>query len=135
MKTIVLTLFTAAIGAGFIQAIRKLLTPGFPLSAIGSAIVVVTATLLLISEVAGLNTSLLFPGILVAGTFAGTICAQQSLWSPASILRGLGVSAGSITVVAAFATNYTAAALALLATGVLTKLHMDISASRAVCQE
>lgn len=135
METIVLTLLTAAIGVGMIQLIRRFLTPRYLLRAIGSAIVAVTTTLLLISKAAGLNTSFLFPGILVAGTFAGTICAQPGLWTPASILRALAISAGSITLVGALTANYSAAALAILAAGVLTKLYMDVSASQSALTE
>lgn len=129
-KAIVSTLLTIASGIGVVWIIRERLAPKFPVGAKAACIAVVGAALLLLCEIAGLNTSLLFPGLLVVAAFTGAMCTQSSPWSSSSILQALAISAGSIVIVAVLTSNYSAAALALLASGVLVKLYADVAPKR-----
>jgi hypothetical protein len=126
-KVIVSTLLILASGIGVAWIIRERLAPKCPVGAKAACIAVVAAALLLLCKVAGLSTALLFPGILVVAAFTGAMCSQPSPWSSSSILQALAVSAGSIVIVAVLTSNYSAAALALLASGVLVKLYADVS--------
>jgi len=129
-KVLVSTFVMLAICVGMLWIIRKRLTSRHPVGATSAAIAVVAATLLSITVLAGLNRSLLFPGLLVVAVFTGAASAHRDPWSRLSVLHALGISAGGIAVIATMTANYSAAALALIATGVLIRLHADDSVKR-----
>ena len=125
--TIVSTLIALTICIGLTRLIRRRLSPRFPVGAMGASIAVIAATLFLVAAFAGMNIAFLYPGLLVVVAFIGVICVQPSPWAASSILRALAVSAGGIAVVSVLTSDFIAATLAVLATGVLIRLYCEAS--------
>lgn len=134
-KVMISALLILPICIGLVWLIRRRLTPGSPVGAMVASIAAMATTLVLVAVLLGLDASLLFPGLFVIAAFAGTICSQPHPWSPSAILRALAVSSGGIAIIAVLTANHAAAALALLATGVLIKLYSDAAPKRTPLSE
>jgi hypothetical protein len=130
-QAIVVAVAAVAIGGSLLVVLRKALTPRAPLTA---ALVGVIATMVVIGVAApSLGIKILgTPVWIVLGTFVGFVAVQPSPRETRSLLRGLALAAGCVSLYAALEPNLIAVIFGIGVSGLLLKLSASEVGGRDV---
>jgi hypothetical protein len=117
----VVMLIAFAIIAIVLWALRSKLTPRTPIFSAVLGAIVTTGILGAVASAIGISFSVA-PAWLLVGIFAGFVGIQPKPWTTPSLLRGLAVVAGAVSVLAALESNLLVVILAIGVAGILLEL-------------